>query len=100
MELASLRKVAVMLMLASFAILARFLVDYLKEPAKQYLAQTFRQLFEQLAEHFPVDESNPFYSEYVSIDTQLRTAAFALSIVFVLLLVVSLALVLKGLRLI
>jgi hypothetical protein len=68
-------------MLASFAILARFPVDYLKDFAEQYFFQTLKQLFEQLAERFSVDESNPYYSVYVSIVTQLNSARLTLMIV-------------------
>ena len=73
-ELETLLKVAVMLMLASFMILARFPADYLKDFAERYFLQTLKQL----AEHFRVDESNPYYSAYVSIKTSLDTAGLIL----------------------
>ena len=78
MELETLVKVAVALMLASFAILARFPVVYLKDFTERYFSQTLKQIFEQLAEHFHVDESNPYYSVNVSIETQLNTARLIL----------------------
>jgi len=77
-ELETLVKVAVALMLASFAILARFPVVYLKDFTERYFSQTLKQIFEQLAEHFHVDESNPYYSVNVSIETQLNTARLIL----------------------
>jgi len=76
--LETLLKVAVMLMLASFMILACFPVDYLKDFAERYFSQTLKQIFEQLAERHRVDESNPYYSVYVSIETSLNTARLIL----------------------
>jgi hypothetical protein len=73
-KLETLLKVAVMLMLASFMISPRFPADYLKDFAERYFLQTLKQL----AEHFHVDESNPYYSVYVSIETSLNTARLIL----------------------
>ena len=69
-ELETLLKVAVMLVLACSMISPRFPADYLKDFAERYFPQSLKQL----AEHFHVDESNPYYSAYVSIKTSLDTA--------------------------
>jgi hypothetical protein len=73
-KLETLLKVVVMLVLACFMILARFPADYLKDFAERYFLQSLKQL----AEHFHVDESNPYYSAYVSIKTSLDTAGLIL----------------------
>jgi len=73
-KLETLLNVVVMLMLACFMISARFPDDYLKDFAERYFLQSLKQL----AERHRVDESNPYYSVYVSIETSLNTARLIL----------------------
>jgi hypothetical protein len=73
-KLETLLKVAVMLVLACSMISPRFPADYLKDFVERYFLQTLKQL----TEHFHVDESNPYYSAFVSIKTSLDTAGLIL----------------------